>query len=112
MKKERLTHEVWMGFPSYEGNIYSVSVIARFCSSQRACDYLKLILEESPYKDEYSPRYGYKKSGEDDFVQIANLYDDYVDSDGNKKVFLSSPIVMKEGADGYGYIPHGVRKAG
>lgn len=105
MKRARLTHEVWMGFPDYEGNIYSVSVIARFCSKQRACDYLKLILEEHPYKDEHSPRYGYKESGENEFVQIANLYDDYVDSDGKRKTFLSSFVRMGEDTDGFGYIP-------
>ena len=110
MKKARLTHEVWMGFPNHEGTIQSISVIAKFCSKQRAKDYLKLLLEEHPYEDNYSPRYGYRDAG-DDFVGIANLYDDYVDRNGKIKLFLSSPVLMREDEDGYGYIPHGIRKA-
>ena len=104
MKRARLTHEVWMGFPNHEGTIQSISVIASFCSKQRAMDYLKVILDEHPYEDAYSPRYGYKEKG-DEYVQIADQYDGKLPF----KVFLGGFREMQTDGDGYGYIPMGVR---
>lgn len=100
MKKARLTHEVWMGFPDYEGNIHSVSVIARFCSSQRAMGYLKSLLNDHPYENNTSPRYGYKKSGDDNFAQIADMHEG--------EVWLSSPMWMLDD-DGLGYIKGAIK---
>ena len=96
MKKAKLTHEVWIGFPNYEGDIQSIQVIARFGSSQRAVGYIKFLLEEHPYEDDLCPRYGYKKSGEDDFVQIAEMQ--------NGRVHLSNPLWVHEDHDGLGWV--------
>ena len=41
-------YEVWMGFKNYRGEINDISVVAAFCSKQRAFGYIDTVL---PFED-------------------------------------------------------------
>ena len=97
MKTKRLTHNVWMGFPNYKGDINSIEFVAAFCSKTWAMDFISSELGDDGVV------YGYYESG-DDFPTI--VFED----DG--KIKESCPLKFSEAYDGEVYIEGGMISAG